>query len=159
MSAMVINQAVLAHAFILQCKKRVNKSLIYLTSSMAGQAPWPLGQLYCSSKAFISSFGKHLSNELSIDSKIFVQTIHPSYFRNSNFMNKLPKHSADLFQRFNDFYQTSEDVGKILYKTVLNADHIDTSLSSIVIRFLWWLITPIGGYYFGQYLAYSTPLD
>lgn len=159
MESMIVSQAILTHAFILQSRQRKSRTLIYLTASMAGQAPWPLGQLYCSSKAFFSSLGRHLANEMRIDSKIFVQAIHPSYFRNSNFMKKLPGHAGDLFQTLNSFYQTADEVGKILYKTALNSNAIDTSITSIGIRLLFWILTPFGEYYFARHIAANTPLD
>ena len=138
MDAMVTNQALLGKALLIRNKDRADKSVIYYTASLAAQALWPNGQIYCAVKAFISSYSKHIALEAEEYSNITVQALHPGFFRNSGFFDKLPKFVKLLFGTA-PIFQTSEDVCQVILKSVGNSQMVDTSISSVIIRVFYWI--------------------
>jgi short-subunit dehydrogenase len=147
-NAMVVNQALLIRALLLRNKDRKEKSLIYITASLAAQAIWPNGQIYCAVKAFISSFAKHIALEAENYSNVKVQALHPGFFRNSGFFDQLPHFVRVLFGT-SSIFQTSEDVCNVMLKSPGASQMVDTSISGVIIRVSYWfageyLITLIG---------------
>ena len=136
-NAMVVNQALLTKRIIERNKDRKDKTLIFDIASLAANAIWANGQMYCAAKAFQSTFIKHIALEAETYSNITVQAIHPSFFGDSGFFNRLPPFLRKLYAS-NPLLQTSEGVVETSLRVMGKNNMADTSGSGAFFKLLYW---------------------
>ena len=138
-NAMVINQALLTKKFIERNKDRKDKTIIFDIASLAANAIWADGQMYCAVKAFQSTYIKHIALEAETYSNITVQAIHPSFFGDSGFFDKLPPF-LKKFYASSPLLQTSEGVVETSLRVMGKNNMADTSASGAFFKLLYWFM-------------------
>ena len=141
-NAMIINQALLAKRFIEKNKDIPDQTIIFDIASLAANALWPNGQMYCAVKAFQSTYMKHLALEAEEYSHIKIQAIHPSFFGDSGFFDKMPPFLRKMYAS-SPLLQTSEDVVETSLKALGKNNMADTSASGAFFKILYWFIGDI----------------
>ena len=136
-NSMCISNCILTNYFINKNKNRLNQSVIYFVSSIASDFIFPLSTLYCSVKKFLTIFSQ----------KIFINNfdiniIHPGPFSNSNFFNNIL-----IFNKFlsiiNFLFQSSNNISKIILNTMGSYTLIDSGISTLFMRIIFWLINDL----------------
>ena len=151
-STMCTSYAQLSKCFISKHKDSKEKSLLFITSSLAAETYAPLASLYSSVKAYKSALGKHLYLEESA-SNIDITILQPGFFSKSSFFGNLPPFLAKIFTR-DRIFPTSEEVADCASRTFGRTSIVDCSFSSLLLRLMCWLSGEIMTDKTSEYIAY-----
>ncbi|OHT13575.1 oxidoreductase, short chain dehydrogenase/reductase family protein [Tritrichomonas foetus] len=136
-TSMCTSYTQLSKFFISKNSHRKEKSLLFLTASLAAQTYGPLATMYCSVKSYKSALAKHLSHEVR-NTNIQVSAIHPGFFSKSRFFSQLPPFLGKMFT-IENIYPTSEEVCQCVLKAAGKTTIIDCSANSLFIRTVCWI--------------------
>ena len=146
-TTMCTSYAQLAREFIIKNKAAIynnkenakdNKSLLYITASLAAETNAPLATMYCSAKTYDSAFIKHLSIEKH-GTNLDITAMQPGFFSNSKFFANLPGFLGKLFTAEN-IYPSSDEVCECVMKTLGKGPIVDCSANSLLTRMLFWIL-------------------
>lgn len=143
---MCTQYALLSREFMARFKNRKDKSLIYMTASLAADSIGPLGALYCSVKAYVSRLGKQLSLECA-GTNIDVTAMHPGFFGGSRFFDILPPQMSKLFSN-PKFYPLATDTSNAVLNSIGRTSLADFGASSVLVRVFCWFVTEFPQYLF-----------
>jgi short-subunit dehydrogenase len=140
---MTTSYAILARAFAERNRKRAQKSVIYMTASLAGEVHGPRGVLYCAVKAYKSRLLKHLAIETGLDTKIRWTAMSPGFFRMSRFFRTVRPSVQQWADRFR-LWPTSLEVAGAIMRCLGRTDLVDLTWQSLCFRVAQWgLIEPL----------------
>lgn len=143
--SMVISQTILYKYIIEKSKKRKSETLVYGIASLAAEAIFGTGQMYCTVKSYMSSMFRHLELEMRNEApNIHFQAIHPGPFAGSMFFNKVPQFVQNFIEKTQKFLLKDEDIADMMLYTMGNGIQVDVSSASLFSLFGYWLITKVG---------------
>jgi short-subunit dehydrogenase len=130
---MTTSYAILAREFMVRNASRKDKSLLYMTASLAADCTAPLGALYCGVKAYKSRLLKHLAAETNIA----MTAMHPGFFRMSKFFRTV-RSSVQSWADSWALMPTSSQVADAVLRTLGRTELVDLTWQSIAARSLLW---------------------
>jgi short-subunit dehydrogenase len=139
MQLMATSYAMLMRAFFERNRNRAAKSVIYVTSSLAGTVVGPMSTLYFSSKAYVSRLAKHVAIETA-GTNVQITAMHPGFFGDSLFFTKLPSHVEGFFKKLNFLITGSQTVANGVMRTIGKTDRAFVTPDSFLFPALMWMI-------------------
>ena len=150
----VLQYALLAREFIAKNRDRKEKSVIYMTASLAADSLAPLGSLYCAVKAYVSRLTKHLAMETA-GTNIVLTAMHPGFF-GSGFFDRLPPFIYKLVSG-KLILPDCQDVADGVMRTLGKSDRVDYTASSCGVRAFCWAAGELPNFYISRLLLKLIP--
>ena len=151
---MCTQYALLAREFIAKNRDRKEKSVIYMTASLAADSLAPLGSLYCAVKAYVSRLTKHLAMETA-GTNIVLTAMHPGFF-GSGFFDRLPPFIYKLVSG-KYILPDCQDVADGVMRTLGKSDRVDYTASSCGVRAFCWAAGELPNFYISRLLLKLIP--